>query len=45
MYCAGVVVSCNVTEKPVPHCYDMEQLKKLLMQMCPAMGRKVSLEI
>lgn len=38
-------VSRNLTEKPVPHCYDMEQLKKLLMQMCPAMGRKASLEI
>lgn len=35
----------NLTEKPTPHCYDVEQLKKLLMQMCPAMGRKASLEI
>lgn len=38
-------VSCNLTEKPMPPCYDMELLKKLLMQMCPAMGRKASLEI
>lgn len=33
-------VPYNPAEKPMPHCYDTEQVKKLLMQMCPAMGEK-----